>query len=324
MHPVQFFRHENPSALLQLLRHHFPATVAIFHRIKSPLNTPDRQTLLLASVPPSPILADLDDVPVTVSFVDRSRHDESQVAVFNSLCLQAKRPEDLTVDSHQLLIAHLRQLLQSIKNVGDDYAAAEVKPLNYPFSPTLRFTAMHELLATVLVDDVVGVSPVYHYEWDELIFSTSDVKDLVASRRLPDGYELGTVPPDQIDLVTGTSKVKRQASTLLENPNTAVLFSEDNSPRKVLVAWAYLSIDKSLTTMYVLPEHRGKGLAKIVAGSLMKNLYDGVVGPERTQSDWCIAQVASDNAESQAVCKSLGAQFHGRTATLGIDLNSFH
>jgi hypothetical protein len=324
MHPVQFFRHENPSALLQLLRHHFPATVPIFHRITSPLNTPDRHTLLLASVPPSPVLADLDDVPVTVSFVDRSRHDESQVAVFNSLCLQAKRPEDLTANSHQLLIAHLRQLLQSIKDVGDGYAAAEVKPLNYPFSPTLRFTAMHELLAMVLVDNV-GVSPVYHYEWDELIFSTSDVKDLVASRRLPDGYELGTVPSDQIELVTGTSKVKRQALTLLENPNAAVLFSgEDNHGKAVLVAWAYLSIDKSLTTMYVLPEHRGKGLAKTVAGSLIKDLYDGVVGPERTQSDWCIAQVASDNAESQAVCKSLGARFHGRTATLGIDLNRFH
>ncbi|CRG88361.1 hypothetical protein PISL3812_05391 [Talaromyces islandicus] len=321
MPPVQFFRHGNPSALLQLLRPHFPTTAAIFHRIKSPQNTPDRQTLLLASVPPSPSIADLDG-PVTISFVDRSRHDESQVAVFNSLCLQAKRPEELTVDAHQLLIAHLHQLLQSIKDVGDGYATAEVKPLNYPFSPTLRFTAVHELLATVLVEDV-GVSLVYRYEWDQLIFSTSDVKDMVASRRLPDGYELGTVPPDQIDLVTGTSKVKRQASTLLENPNAAVMFSDENHSRRV-VAWAYLSIDKSLTTLYVLPEHRGKGLAKIVAGSLMRDLYDGVVGPERAQSDWCIAQVASDNAESQAVCKSLGARLHGKTVSLGIDLNSFN
>ncbi|KAH8694147.1 hypothetical protein BGW36DRAFT_384462 [Talaromyces proteolyticus] len=321
MNPVQFFKHEDPSLILQYLSHHLPATIAIFHRIQSPQNAPERHACLFASFPPNSSLTELD-LPVTVSFVDRSRHNEAQLAIFNSLCLQVKRPEDLSKESYQLLSDHLRQLLKAIKDIGDSFATADIKPLNYPFSSTLRSTALHEVIATVLVNNL-GQSKVYHYLWDQWLFSTATVKDLILSRRLPEGYELGKVPPEQIDLVVSTSKVKRQATTLLSNPNSAILFTNKKTKQKEAVAWAHLTVDKSLSTLYVLPEHRGKGLAKMVAGSLIRDLCDGTLDSEKTQSDWCIAQVAADNVESQAVCKSLGAELDVRTATVGIELDSF-
>lgn len=124
-------------------------------------------------------------------------------------------------------------------------------------------------------------------------------------------------------MVSSTSKIKRQTATLLENHNAAILYTDPGNPwKKELVAWAYLSIDQSLTTLYVLPSHRGKGLAKTVAGAVIRDLCDGFVvdaGAEKIQSDWCLAQVAADNAESQGVCRSLGARFH----TLGFDLDAW-
>jgi GNAT superfamily N-acetyltransferase len=147
------------------------------------------------------------------------------------------------------------------------------------------------------------------------------VKQTTESLHLPEGYELGTVPADQIDLVLASSKVKRQPDTYLALPNVAVFMSSLQNTEKTLVAWAYLSIDKSLGTLYVLPEHRGRGLAKMAAAKILRDLYEGVAGPEKAQSDWCCAQVSSDNAESQGVCRSLGARLTGRITFMTIDLD---
>ncbi|RAO72317.1 uncharacterized protein BHQ10_008329 [Talaromyces amestolkiae] len=326
MTSIQFFKHSNPSLVQQFLRNHFPTSIPIYQRIQSPQNIPEREVLLLASFPPTYDLnaAELNRKDsVTVSLVDRSRHKESQIAIFNTLCQRDTKPSDLSQESREVLANQLRELLRTIHLIGQSYLTADVKPLNYPFSPTIRLTASHEVIADILVEDL-AVKPEYRYEWDELIFSTSQVKDMLASRKLPRGYELGKVPFDEIDLVTVTSKVERQPATLLENHNAAILYTNPaNTARKELVAWAYLSIDQSLTTLYVLPEHRGKGLAKTVAGAVIRDLCDGLVGGERKiQSDWCFAQVAADNLESQSVCRSLGATFHKRTVTLGFDLDA--
>lgn len=327
MAPVQFFKHTNPSLNQQFLRSHFPASIPIYQRIQSPQNVPERQVLVLANFPPTYNFESAElgtKGPVTVSLIDRSRHDESQIAIFNTLCQRDTKPKDLSKESREILAGQLRDLLRTIHDIGKSYSTADVKPLNYPFSPILRFTASHEVIADILVQDL-AVKPKYRYEYDELIFSTSHVKEMLASRRLPHGYELGKVPADEIELVTSTSKVKRQPATLLENHNAAILYTDPDSPSKMeLVAWAYLSIDQSLTTLYVLPNHRGKGLAKTVAGAVIRDLCDGLVGEEKSiQSDWCFAQVAADNVESQGVCRSLGARFHKRTVTLGFHLDAW-
>jgi predicted GNAT family acetyltransferase len=327
MTSVQFFKHTNPPLVQQFLRNHFPASIPIYHRIGSPQNIAERQILLLANFPPaySSDPAELGTKgPVTVSFIDRSRHNESQIAIFNTLCQRYTKLTDLSNEYREILADQLQELLRTVYHIGTSYSTAEVKPLNYPFSPTVRFTASHEVIADILVQ-CLAVKPDYRYEYHELIFSTSQVKDMLASLKLPRGYELGKVAADQIDLVTSTSKVKRQPATLLENHNAAILYTDpDNTARKELVAWAYLSIDQSLTTLYVLPNHRGKGLAKVVAGAVIRDLCDGLVGGEKKiQSDWCFAQVAADNVESQGVCRSLGATFHKRTVTLGFDLDAW-
>jgi GNAT superfamily N-acetyltransferase len=153
-------------------------------------------------------------------------------------------------------------------------------------------------------------------------------------------YELGVVPANQLDVVLATSKIVRQSNTLRQLDNVAVLFtppgdstaSEKNnddtvaedgaaSKQQQLVAWAYLGIDMGLNTLYVLPEHRGKGLAKIAAAKLLAALCDGTAGSQKVQCDWCIADVAADNGPSQGVCKALRAKLLGRSAYMRIDLD---
>ncbi|KAL1974451.1 hypothetical protein VTN31DRAFT_4655 [Thermomyces dupontii] len=314
---VEFHKHQDPAAILKFLRGYLPASLHIYHRIQAPQNTPERHTLLLATFAPD-FAPESSSSSATVCFADRSRPNESQVWVFNPLCLQATQPEDLPQEQHELLIQHLRQLLHTIKRIGDSYATAKQKPLNYPFIPFLKLASVPELLTTILLRDILGdLSPLSYSMWDQLLFSTQEVKQKnIMSRGLPEGYEWGTVPREEINLVVSTSTVKRVAETLLTQPNVAIFTTGDRK----MVAWAYLGLQKTLNTLYVLPEHRGRGLAKLAAARLIVDLHDGSAGEEKAQSDWCFAEVAADNSESQRVCKSLGARFHGRAAYMTIDL----
>ncbi|KAL1991586.1 hypothetical protein VTN49DRAFT_4894 [Thermomyces lanuginosus] len=315
---VEFHEHQDPASILQFLRGYLPSSLHIYQRIQAPQNTPERHTLLLATFAPDFAPGSSNSL-ATVCFADRSRHNESQVWVFNPLCVQATQPEDLSQEEYGLLAQHLRQLLRTIKWIGDSYATAKQKPLNYPFIPFLKLASVPELLTTILLRDVLrDVPPLSYSMWDQLLFSTEEVKRRgILSKGLPEGYEWGTVPREEIDLVVSTSTVKRVAETLLTQPNVAIFTTGDRK----MVAWAYLGLQKTLNTLFVLPDHRGKGLAKLAAARMLVDLYDGVAGEEKAQCDWCFAEVAADNSESQGVCKSLGARFHGRAAYMTIDLD---
>jgi len=157
MAEVQFHEYDSPTPLLPLLKSSLPTTTPIYQRIQSPQNVPERCTLLLGSVPPASVPQcwdkpfSLSNTHITIGFVDRSRPHESLTWLFNTLCLEATRPEQLSPEMHQLIIAHLRGLLYKIKAVGDGYITKSIKPLNYPFSPILRMAALHELLGTTIV-----------------------------------------------------------------------------------------------------------------------------------------------------------------------------
>jgi uncharacterized membrane protein YccC len=137
MTSVRFYRHENPSAILQFLKSHLPATLQVYHRIQSPQNIPKRHTLLLASFPPDPIIEDLNS-PVTICFSDRSRHAESNTWIFNTLSLQATRREELSQESRQLLVQHLRHLLNAIRDVENRQCRNQTNQLSVLPNPQNR------------------------------------------------------------------------------------------------------------------------------------------------------------------------------------------
>lgn len=92
-----------------------------------------------------------------------------------------------------------------------------------------------------------------------------------------------------------------------------------------LAAWAYVGIDGSIATLYVLPDFRGKGLSSIIARELLARLekgefadlgYDG-------KSGWVHADVYDGNTGSEAVMKGLGGSIWWKSSYIWIDSAKF-
>lgn len=320
---IEFYENSDQSLILSFLKELMPIAAPLYHRLQSPQNTADRCTSILCSVPPGQALTapGTEDFAmernITVCFADRSRHHESQIWIFNTLCLKAVSPNALSQEEYVFLIDHLCCLFRKLKEIGERHASADIQPLNYPFPSLVRLATLHELLATTIQKIV---TPKYHSQWDQMVFYTPSITESPLEN-LPLGYKLGTVPESKLETVISTSSIPRQPSTLLELHNAAIFTTSSKGIIKDLVAWAYLGIDKNVVTLYVVPDHRGKGLAKIVILKLLCDLRDGVAGKEKTQSDWCLADVAGKNIASQGVFKALGAQVGWKSSYVRFDLD---
>jgi len=83
------------------------------------------------------------------------------------------------------------------------------------------------------------------------------------------------------------------------------------------IAWAFLGLDGSLTSLQVEPEWRGRGLAKALAAKLFHEGAGAFGVPEGlVHSD-----VALDNKESTGVCVSLGGRGAWDCYWVRVDLN---
>lgn len=85
-----------------------------------------------------------------------------------------------------------------------------------------------------------------------------------------------------------------------------------------LIAWAFLGVDGSLTSLHVESEHRGRGLAKAATKRLFKQLVEdpvavgfkpaeGLEGGPRDEA-WAHSDVTVDNLGSTGVAKGLGGR----------------
>ena len=93
------------------------------------------------------------------------------------------------------------------------------------------------------------------------------------------------------------------------------------------VAWTFLGVDSSLTTLHVEPEYRGKGLAKAVVRKAWRDHLDCHTGSDEStaaQERWAHADVSTDNVSSNAMCKSLGGEIMWSDYWLTIDLTRFN
>lgn len=92
-----------------------------------------------------------------------------------------------------------------------------------------------------------------------------------------------------------------------------------------MIAWAFVDVDGSLATLFVVPDQRGKGLAKAVAGCLLERLgkgeFRGISGgrhgsvngddgllPFGQGSGWVHSEVKEGNNWSEKVVEGLGGK----------------
>jgi len=181
---------------------------------------------------------------------------------------------------------------------------------------------LHEYIQQAVIDLTAGGDALARTTcWDVWLISTAEVSSRAKpGRLLPEGYTTERVPEDQLDIVLSTSSIPRQASTMMMLPNVGLL----NQVGK-LVAWGYVGIDGGFTTLYVLPEERGKGLASYVAVELLQSLHRGSFKDMgyTGETGWAISHVHAGNKESAGVMKSLGGRVSHIDSYTWVDSSKF-
>ncbi|KAB8300354.1 hypothetical protein EYC80_000537 [Monilinia laxa] len=129
-------------------------------------------------------------------------------------------------------------------------------------------------------------------------------------------FTISRVPPEHINLVVSTSSIPRESSTLLAQPSLCFLTSSSE-----MVAWAFIGIDGTLATLYVLPSHRGQGLATHIARELVLRLGRedfrdlGFSG----ESGWVHSDVKEGNMGSEGVMRGLEGKRSWVSSYLWVD-----
>lgn len=150
----------------------------------------------------------------------------------------------------------------------------------------------------------------------------------MVSRDLPPGFEYGKVDPKDYSLVKSRTQIPRQDRTLCKLPSVAIYPNNNSSTTREPVAWGFLGLDASLTTLHVEPAYRGLGLAKSLSLKLFSDDMEIYCqhNPTPTKKDgytterYAHADVATDNRSSQGVCESLGGKWSFEVFWIRVDL----
>ena len=141
------------------------------------------------------------------------------------------------------------------------------------------------------------------------------VSDLLQTRELPKGLRWGEMKDSDIPVVQARTSIPRTTRTLLSLKSVGV-FDETETA----IAWAFLGLDGSLTTLHTETEYRGKGIAKAVAVKIFRE-HAPALAVDRHGNSWAHADVYMGNLQSETVCKSLGGQPMVKIYWVRIDLD---
>lgn len=133
-------------------------------------------------------------------------------------------------------------------------------------------------------------------------------------RPLPEGLEWGELGRKDFALVRSRTQIPRQDRTLAVLPNVGVFSTSTGEA----LAWAFVGLDASLTTLHVEKGYRGKGLAKAVTTKLFLEKMDGFweEGLRRLAHGYVI----DGNKESEGMCRSLGGRSEWMCYWVRVDL----
>lgn len=165
------------------------------------------------------------------------------------------------------------------------------------------------------------------------------------SHLLPDGYAFDRVRREELALTMKRTEIPKTEETLAGLGNVGIRYTkpaqQQSSSNRMgegeLIAWAFIGVDGSLSSLHVEPEHRGRGLAKAVCGRLFEMLAEDSMGMgfravdavgregkgEGVESElgWASSDVALENVESAGVARGLGGREGWRVRWVSVDLS---
>ncbi|KAH8815067.1 hypothetical protein F5884DRAFT_851569 [Xylogone sp. PMI_703] len=271
--------HEASPDVLSLLSQQLPFSLPVLRRLEfmafSGGKTNDSHVLSCSVKEPGDLHEEF-----TVAYLDFSRGPETEMWLYSSI-----ERGDMSVARWEQGEALIAALLHSIQEIEKRHGLSRETP------GIVLVGSLHERIVNILESQGrVATKTVPHFKF---IFK---VEELPAMPPLPDeDLVWAQIKKEDIPLVLSRTSIPRREKTMILLPSAAVL-SRNGSP----IAWGFLGPDGSLVSLYCEEEYRGKGLAKAVAQKLFRERVK-----DFGADNFCHADVAKDNIQSQGVCKSL-------------------
>lgn len=344
MSSFKVYTHAATSPLLaKALKQSLPNSVNLTYRTQHSNRTPDAR--ILATFP-----EDGEEVPQcwAAAYLDRSMRPETELWIFaRGEVLEHSRSVSESHDATQFCPrcrTAVLSLLDYVPTVPvppihpDGFSALEIAKqhekefpetgpdVRYPISfashcrhlldpHVVTLGACHEQIVQICTE--VGLVreefPGRQARLDKFLFN---VADLPQTRKLPEGLQWGEMKEEDIAVIVARAELPRIMRTLLSMKNVGVFDEKTGEP----VAWTFLGLDGSLTSLQTEPEYRGKGIAKAVAAKIFRVYTPGLAVDEQGNA-WANADVYEGNVQSKSVCRSLGGRALWKTFWVRIDIS---
>ncbi|KAM0712337.1 hypothetical protein Q7P37_011432 [Cladosporium fusiforme] len=174
-------------------------------------------------------------------------------------------------------------------------------------APTTRHLQALSLLATHLLPVVPNHT---------FLFPLASLPEAY-SVELPPNLRWGKLQPQHYPLLRSRTEIARQDFTLERLPGLAIFPVEPEGAAPV--AWAFVGLDGSLTTLHTEASHRRMGLGRMLSAKLFREEMERFweQGLDRVAH----GNVMVGNRASASMCKSLGGRDIGEVYWLRVDLD---
>lgn len=326
----QVHNHPPTSPILHTaLRSSLPNSISLVYRAQHANRTPHAH--ILATFP-----EDATSVPKcwAAAYLDRSMRPETELWMFAA----GEMPGHYYASSHATTNGFCPECRRAVLLLLDHMSTFPTPPIRPDNRPALELAYQHEkecpepgpdgtytpspgtYMRHLLLPKVILVGachkaivqifretglvrhefPGHDLELNKFVFKISDLPE---TKELPKGTRWGKVREQDIDTVKARTDIPRTKRTLMSLDSIAVFDEKSDSP----VAWTFLGLDGSLTTLHTEPELRGKGIAKAVAARIIRQYAPGLA-VDAEGNAWSHADVYLGNVSSEKVCSSLGGK----------------
>jgi len=304
------------TLFLALLKPNLPHTLSLYRRLQFQHFSPEAR--ILSSISPSACTQSQNQAQQwIIAYVDRSRRPETEIFLASSWENNESTYDVIKNDTTiRTLVADLVTSVASLSsqssneaNTAPHSSATNIYTAHLSSPSLVLFGAIHHTTACVIRDlgllspdsiENEGLPEAYH-RW---VFAVHAAPISSARFTLADGLSYGELQESDFSIVRARTSIPRQDRTLRTLPRIAVY---DVSAQDGPVAWAFLGVDGSLSTLHVEEKYRGKGVARAVAVRLWETNLEVFTGKDGDEK-WASADVATYNRESNAVCKALGGK----------------
>ncbi|KAJ6784430.1 hypothetical protein PWT90_07067 [Aphanocladium album] len=274
----------------------------------------------------------------TLAFIDRDNYPGTEMWTFSSLelCRTMKAsvgfltPGDTQRSASPIYFSSEVQFVATQQILAILAHAAENRPRLVADRHQLLMGNVHTTLAALLTTTglVCSQSPTY----GKYIFPATETTEPARvggtahkTIELPRGLAWGTIlPGDHADILRAHQRMS--VAQLQELPSVVVRESSGSGHGRI-AGYAFTGRDGAVSTLYVNPEFRGKGVAKAVvarmrsSGALLPPSLKNLAGMDCVEAEpIAMAGIERDNVASIATFQPLGAQWLWDVCWLLVDL----